>query len=99
MSSLITDNPPWYEEIFEQNPCSLYDWDENIWETINNHRVILEMIPEQVYLSWGRPLSISPASSEQQKLEIWQYASHELIFTNNKLTDIKALPSPSKPDE
>ncbi|MBN1758329.1 MAG: hypothetical protein JW863_08430 [Chitinispirillaceae bacterium] len=83
-----SDRQPWDEDIYETNPADLYKWDENMWEVVNNHRVILEMTTDQVTASWGYPLSIVPQPDDSTNGEIWTYPSHELRFQYNKLIAI-----------
>jgi hypothetical protein len=94
MSNAIVNQAPWNDDIFEKNPQTLFDWDENTWELINNHRVILEMTKDQVRLSWGTPVSVSETGKENLQ-EIWFYASHELTFSGNKLAKITQRPEPN----
>ncbi len=96
MTGEIAGSDPWDEDIFERNPTFIYDWDESTWEIVNNHRVILEMTPDQVRTSWGHPLSTGIIRSGETKHTIWTYPSHELIFTNSKLSAIKERPSPQR---
>lgn len=89
MNDLVTQQLPWEEDIFEQNPVSLFGWDEYIWEVINNHRVITGMNPEQVRISWGEPQVVSEDSAEDgSSLLIWTYPSNTLTFINNTLGSI-----------
>jgi len=89
MNDLVTQKLPWEEDIFEQNPVSLFGWDEYIWEVINNHRVITGMNPEQVRISWGEPQEVSEDSAEDGSQQlIWTYPSHTLTFIDNKLGSI-----------
>lgn len=88
MTDQQTDRLPWEDDIFETNPAFLYDWDENMWELINNHRVIIGMTPDQVSTSWGYPVSVEKTPSSPSQDEIWTYPSQELHFFDNKLTSI-----------
>ena len=89
-----TDRRPWDEDIYETDPAVLYEWDENMWETINNHRVILEMTADQVTASWGYPLSVEPLREDSTSDEIWTYPSQKLHFHDNKLVAISERESP-----
>jgi hypothetical protein len=84
LADRITNQLPWEEDIFEYDPRSIYNWEEYIWEVINNHRVILEMTLDQVSLSWGAPDSIKKNAGETES-ERWIYPSHECLFTKGKL--------------
>ncbi len=83
----IAGKTPWEDDIFEQNPLTLYDWDETTWELLNNHRVVLEMTTDQVSLSWGRPVSV--IRSTDPDMETWIYPSHELSFEKKRLNGIR----------
>ncbi len=80
---------PWEEDIFEKDPAAIYKWDEATWELINNHRVILDMTPEQVRISWGEPVSSCSLKVSDEDRFIMTYLSHELVFTKGKLTSVK----------
>jgi len=87
LSDQITAKLPWEEDLFEVDPRSIYDWDDYTWEVINNHRVILEMTPIQVELSWGAPLEIATNLTSPDTLH-YTYPSHTLVFENGKLATI-----------
>jgi hypothetical protein len=88
MTDRQTERAPWDEDIYETNPAHLYQWDENMWEIINNHRVILEMTIDQVTASWGYPLEINPLPADSSAGVLWIYPSQTLQFHQNKLTAI-----------
>jgi hypothetical protein len=92
-SDQIASQYPWEEDLFENDPRSLYDWEDNTWEVINNHRVIIEMTKDQVSLSWGVPDSIKKTIAGNAS-EIWIYPSHECTFTNGKLASISERQHP-----
>jgi hypothetical protein len=84
----IKEQSPWNEDIYEQDPRSIYNWEDYTWEVINNHRVILEMTQEQVRLSWGEPEK-SEKNENGTGTEHYVYPSHELLFENGILTSIQ----------
>lgn len=64
-----TGTKPWTAVLFEEDPQALYAWDEEIWTAINSGLAKQGMIPDQVRLAWGEPLSIVRADGE----ETWYY--------------------------
>ena len=88
MNSLNKNVSPWDEDILETNPMLLYAWDENSWDLINNHRVVVDMIPDQVRLSWGTPESERSGKGEEEHRTLWKYPSHTVIFIDGKVVDI-----------
>lgn len=76
---------PWKEFIMETDPAETYSWDENTWEIIDNHRIVIEMTTEQVLMSWGEPLKRTNKEYQGVKTECWIYGSHELYFKENRM--------------
>lgn len=74
---------PWDELLMEQNPAEIYKWDENTWEIIDNHRIVIGMNHEQVILSWGKPVQKTNKEYNGNEMECWIYGSHELYFKEN----------------
>ena len=91
MNSGDKDIAPWDEDILETNPLLLYSWDENSWDQINNHRVVVDMIPDQVQLSWGVPESKQAGRGEEEHRTLWKYPSHTVVFMDGKVVDIIPL--------
>ncbi|MBN1308385.1 MAG: hypothetical protein JXA18_10740 [Chitinispirillaceae bacterium] len=87
--SQITRSNPWDDEILEDDPITVYHWDEETWERINNHRVVIGMTPDQVRISWGEPLATDSTGSGQEEQRSMTYLSHKLIFSGGKLISIK----------
>lgn len=67
---------PWEAVLFEQNPRTLYAWDDSVWATINAGEVKTGMAPDQVRLAWGRPHRIELTGGE----EVWFYPAKMVKF-------------------
>lgn len=67
---------PWTAVLFEEDPQALYTWDEEIWAAINSGQAKQGMIPDQVRLAWGEPLSIVRTEGE----ETWYYPDKRIKF-------------------
>lgn len=93
MIDLIQSRNAWNDEIFEENPQSLYNWNSDMWNTINTHQIIIGMNPDQVLLSWGEPLSRSQVEKNGKKEQYWKYSSQKLIFDKDSLISIENLSS------
>ena len=96
MADQIADRQPWDEDIYETSPSVLFNWDENMWETVNNHRVVLEMTADQVLASWGYPLKTAPLPEDRTNGAIWTYPSHKLQFRYGKLISLSERQPPSE---
>ncbi|MBN1575694.1 MAG: hypothetical protein JW913_04030 [Chitinispirillaceae bacterium] len=92
----ISRRNPWDEEILEDDPIAVYHWDDETWELINNHRVIIGMTPDQVRISWGEPVATNSTGRGQQEQQTMTYLSHELVFSGGKLNAIKERPASSR---
>jgi hypothetical protein len=84
---------PWEEDIFETDPARRYQWDEAIWEVVNNHRVVLDMTEEQVRVSWGDPVSSGKVIVGETEQAVWTYPSQRLSFSAGRLVSIEELPA------
>jgi len=92
MNDMIQEDHPWESDIVEKDPSKIYTWDESMWETINNHRIVLEMTKEQVLMSWGKPAKRENVDIDGQKMECWFYAAQMLCFNQQHLlTSIKDI--------
>ena len=91
MNSYNKEIAPWDEDILETNPLLLYTWDENSWELINNHRVVVDMVPDQVRLSWGFPENEQTDSEGEKTRILWKYPSHTVVFMDGKVVDVTAV--------
>lgn len=89
MTDMVKDAKPWDAEVLENDPAKMYSWDEDMWQTINNHRVVLEMSMEQVLLSWGEPLQKESKAYNGKSVQCWRYAAQMLYFDDNKLIEIE----------
>lgn len=88
MNSFDKNVSPWDEDILETNPLQLFAWNENSWDLINNHRVVADMIPAQVRLSWGSPESERKGTGNEANRIQWNYPSHTVVFMDGKVVDI-----------
>ncbi len=67
---------PWEAVLFEEDPRTLYAWDEQTWAAINDGVAKPGMVPDQVRLAWGEPLNVIRADGE----EIWYYPDKIVKF-------------------
>lgn len=67
---------PWESVLFENDPRQLFAWDDQTWAAINEGVAKAGMVPEQVRLAWGEPLSIVQAAGE----ETWYYPDKIVKF-------------------
>ncbi len=67
---------PWTAVLFEENPQTVYAWDDEIWANINAGLAKPGMIPDQVRLAWGEPQSVVQADGE----ETWYYPDKLVKF-------------------
>ena len=81
----IRKSDPWNTLLMEEDPSEVYSWDENMWEIIDNHRIVIEMTTEQVLMSWGEPLERTEKAYQGVEMECWIYGSHELYFKENRM--------------
>ncbi len=67
---------PWEAVLFEEDPRTLYAWDEQTWAAINDGVAKTGMVPDQVRLAWGEPLNVVRADGE----ETWYYPDKIVKF-------------------
>ncbi len=67
---------PWESVLFEDDPRLLFAWDDQTWAAINDGVAKDGMVPDQVRLAWGEPLSIVRISGE----ETWYYPDKIVKF-------------------
>ncbi|MDT8903083.1 hypothetical protein [Anaeroselena agilis] len=67
---------PWESVLFETDPRLLFAWDDQAWASINAGVVKDGMVPDQVRLAWGEPLSIVRLVGE----ETWFYPDKIVKF-------------------
>lgn len=81
-----TASLPWENDIFEQNPKEIYNWEDRIWKTIDKHNISTQMTTEQVQFSWGKPInSYTKIDSEGKEKTIYLYRNKKLTFRNDTL--------------
>lgn len=88
LSDQIRNIDAWGNDILENDPSVEHSWSPEMWELINNHRIVVEMTREQVFLSWGEPLSRVRKENKGIQRECWIYSSQELYFDEKGLADI-----------
>ncbi|HWQ61575.1 MAG TPA: hypothetical protein VN521_04645 [Negativicutes bacterium] len=67
---------PWTAVLFEENPQTVYSWDDETWTNINAGVAKQGMIPDQVRLAWGEPQSVLKTDGE----ETWYYPDKVVKF-------------------
>lgn len=67
---------PWTAMLFEENPQTVYSWDDETWANINAGLAKPGMSPDQVRLAWGEPQSAQKTDGE----EIWFYPDKLVKF-------------------
>lgn len=67
---------PWTAVLFEENPQTIYSWDDETWTNINAGVAKQGMIPDQVRLAWGEPQSVLKTDGE----ETWYYPDKVIKF-------------------
>ncbi len=67
---------PWEAVLFEDNPRTIYSWEDQTWEAINEGMVKQGMTPGQVRLAWGEPRNIVKTDGE----ETWYYPDKLVKF-------------------
>ncbi len=67
---------PWEAVLFESDPRLLFSWDDQTWAAINEGMAKPGMVPDQVRLAWGEPLSIVRSAGE----ETWHYPDKIVKF-------------------
>lgn len=67
---------PWTAVLFEENPQTIYSWDDETWANINAGVAKQGMLPDQVRLAWGEPQSIQRTDGE----ETWYYPDKLVKF-------------------
>ncbi|MDR7868009.1 MAG: hypothetical protein RIN56_14525 [Sporomusaceae bacterium] len=67
---------PWESVLFESDPRLLFAWDDQTWAAINDGVAKAGMVPDQVRLAWGEPLSIVQSAGE----ETWHYPDKIVKF-------------------
>jgi hypothetical protein len=89
---LIGVNRPWEVKLFESNPRETYNWNKEIWESINNEKVKIGMKKIQVQLSWGYPQKINKELSSGSIREQWVYEDQKqyVYFENDVVTGIQS---------
>jgi hypothetical protein len=93
MTDLIQSNTAWNDEILEENPQLTYKWTPDMWNTINSHQITIGMNPDQVLLSWGKPLSKNQIVKDGIFQQHWKYPSQKLIFDKDSLISIENVSS------
>ncbi len=89
MDDLPKEGDPWEEEIFESDPKLSFNWEPNIWDLINTHRVTKEMNRDQVLISWGKPLEKYKKEVNGDSLECWKYQSQVVYFGSKSIIKIE----------
>lgn len=89
MNDLPKEGDPWEEDIFESDPKLLFNWESNMWDLINNHRVTKEMNRDQVLVSWGKPLEKYKKDVNGDSLECWKYQSQVVYFGSKSIIKIE----------
>ncbi|NLG16355.1 MAG: hypothetical protein GX556_03360 [Fibrobacter sp.] len=89
LSEQIRGIASWGDDILEKDPSTEYAWPPETWEVINNHRIVIEMTREQVFLSWGEPLARLQKEIQGIQRECWVYGSQELYFDEKGLVTIE----------
>lgn len=84
-----TEGAPWNSILFEQNPRSLYAWDERIWQRIRSGDIIPGMLMDQIRLAWGCPANTLTEAQGEDILTVWLYPTKKLSFKQSVLVSIK----------
>lgn len=67
----------------ETNPRLVYKWPDEIWSAIEDHKVAIDMTPQQVRMSWGEPATINKTVSASGHSEQWVYNSGSYVYFDN----------------
>jgi hypothetical protein len=62
------------------DPRKLYPWTPQVWNAIEDEKVIVGMTKEQVTMSWGEPLSINQTVTGGGKTEQWVFSNHRFAY-------------------
>jgi hypothetical protein len=85
-----TQNPPWQDELFIDNPRVALGWSAALWQQIEAGIVQEGMTKDQVRLSWGPPVTIQNDIFGSGKA-VWNYGTKVLKFTGDNLTSIETI--------
>ena len=86
LESKRTEGLPWEEDVLEDDPRKAEDWPDEIWTSIDAHRVMTGMTKEQVKMAWGEPISVDTASEDSQ---VWKFDRGTVRFVGDTLTAAK----------
>ena len=76
-----------FEDTFlETDPRKTYPWPQSIWAALENKKVLLGMMSQQVRMSWGEPQEIRKMPG-QNNAEQWVYAPDALLTLKNGVLD------------
>lgn len=83
-----------FEDFFSEiNPKEVYDWSEEVWQTIEKAEPKIGMTKDQLILSIGKPTSINNTTTEGTRSEQWVYERSSfygyIYFENGKLSAIQ----------
>jgi len=70
------DTPAWQDYFFEENPRATFDWPTDVWQNIENGRVVETMTKAQILLSWGKP------NRTENNDTAWIYGDKKVTFSN-----------------
>jgi len=80
-----TENSPWQEALFTEDPRPSLGWSHSLWYQIENGNVEKGMTKDQVLLSWGKPVHREADDS------VWIYDNKKLNFTEEVLQSIETV--------
>jgi hypothetical protein len=84
-----TGRVPWAMDILEEDPRT-YGWPEEVWEAIDESKILTGMSERQVVLSWGEPTeSRSRLSERGEKVRELLYPGNKLLFQGDTLVSGK----------
>ncbi|MBD3317508.1 MAG: hypothetical protein GF344_17090 [Chitinivibrionales bacterium] len=84
-----TDGLPWSMDILEEDPRS-YGWEDEIWEAIDETKLLTGMTTKQVRLSWGEPANTHSRIDERgRRVRELTYPGDILFFVNDSLANVR----------
>lgn len=85
-SQFWTQNAPWQESLFIEDPRMTLGWSQELWNKIESSQVEPGMTKDQVLLSWGKPVR------REANGAVWIYGPYKLNFSGENLSNIENIP-------
>ncbi len=87
LGTKVRDTTAWAEFIIERNPTEVHDWAEEIWASIDAHKLMSRMTRAQVRLCTEDPTAIDTVHRDGVSFERWAYPGQYLLFQGDTLVE------------